>query len=65
MPSTFADAETELLRQMSPEQKLRTLDALRHSAALLVEAGVRARAPQLTAAEVQAEVRRLMTHDSA
>lgn len=64
MPSAFADAETEVLRQMNPEQKLRTLDALRLSAMLLVEAGVRVRQPQLTAAEVHVEVRRIMTHDT-
>lgn len=63
MDGTFLEYETGLLRQMSAEQKLRTLDSLRRSALLLVEAGVRARKPDIGPAELQSEVRRIMCDD--
>jgi hypothetical protein len=43
MGRTFADRETALLRQMTAEQKLRALDAIRRSAQLATEIGLRLR----------------------
>ena len=60
MDIAFREYETALLRRLSPEQKLRALETLRRTAWLLVEAGVRARQPDFTSAQVQAEVRRVM-----
>lgn len=65
MDPTFFDYETLRLRQMTAEQKLHTLDALRRAAAELVEAGVRMRHPEWTPSDVQREVRRLVLHDRA
>ncbi|MFN0178702.1 MAG: hypothetical protein ACKVZ0_07845 [Gemmatimonadales bacterium] len=62
MAENFFDYETARLRQMTAEQKLRTLDALRRSASRLVEAGVRTRHPDLDPAAVRAEVRRALDH---
>jgi len=62
---TFFDYETERLRQMTPEQKLHALDALRRTALQLAEAGVRMRHPEWPSADVDREVRRLVLHDRA
>jgi len=43
MERAFFDSETALLRQMTAEQKLRALDAIRRSAQLAAEIGVRLR----------------------
>jgi hypothetical protein len=43
MGRSFFDSETALLRQMTAEQKLRALDAIRRSAQLATEIGVRLR----------------------
>lgn len=43
MRRTFFDSETALLREMTAEQKLRALDAIRRSAELATEVGVRLR----------------------
>ena len=43
MGRTFVDLETALLRQMTAEQKLRALDAIRRSAQLATEIGSRLR----------------------
>ena len=43
MRRAFFDSETALLRQMTTEQKLRALDAIRRSAQLATEIGVRMR----------------------
>ncbi|MGQ0648048.1 MAG: hypothetical protein ACT4P7_10785 [Gemmatimonadaceae bacterium] len=60
MDGAFREIELTLLRQMSPEQKLRTLDALRRTASLLAEAGVRMRQPDLPPDEVRREARRIL-----
>jgi hypothetical protein len=43
MERAFFDSETALLRQMTAEQKLRALDAIRRSAQVATEIGVRLR----------------------
>jgi len=43
MERAFFDSETALLRQMTAEQKLRALDAIRRGARLAAEIGVRLR----------------------
>jgi hypothetical protein len=43
MARAFFDSETALLRQMTAEQKLLALDAIRRSAQLATEIGVRLR----------------------
>ena len=43
MKRAYFDAETALLRQMTAEQKLRALDAIRRSAELATEVGIRLR----------------------
>ncbi len=43
MRRAFFDSETALLRAMTAEQKLRALDAIRRSAELATEIGVRLR----------------------
>jgi hypothetical protein len=43
MRRAYIDAETALLRRMTAEQKLRALDAIRRSAELATEVGVRLR----------------------
>lgn len=43
MRRAFFDSETALLRQMTAEQKLRALDAIRRSAQLATEVGIRLR----------------------
>jgi hypothetical protein len=43
MDRAFFESETELLRQMTAEQKLRALDAIRRSAQLATEIGIRLR----------------------
>jgi hypothetical protein len=45
MRRAFFDSETALLRGMTAEQKLRALDAIRRSAELATEVGVRLRRP--------------------
>jgi hypothetical protein len=63
MDESFQEYETGRLRRMTVEQKLRTLDALRRSAWLLVEAGTRIRHPDFTSAQIRAEARRVMIDD--
>ena len=43
MKRAYFDAETALLRRMTAEQKLRALDAIRRSAELATEVGIRLR----------------------
>ncbi len=43
MTRAYFDAETALLQRMTAEQKLRTLDAIRRSARLATELGIRLR----------------------
>lgn len=43
MRHAFFDTETALLQRMTAEQKLRALDAIRRSAKLAAEVGVRLR----------------------
>jgi hypothetical protein len=43
MKLTYFDAETTLLQHMTAEQKLRALDAIRRSAGLATEVGIRLR----------------------
>ena len=50
---------------MSPEQKLRTLDALRRSALLLAAAGIRMRQPELSPDQVECAARRMLADAGA
>jgi hypothetical protein len=43
MKRAYIDAETALLQRMTAEQKLRALDAIRRSAELATEVGIRLR----------------------
>jgi len=43
MGRSFFDSETALLRQMTAEQKLQALDAIRRSAQVATEIGIRLR----------------------
>lgn len=61
----FSDVETARLRAMSPEQKLRTLDALRRSALLLAAAGIRMRQPELSPDQVERAARRMLADAGA
>lgn len=51
------DFETALLRRMTPDQKLATLQSLLRTAWALTEAGIALRHPSLTPAEVHAAAR--------
>ena len=59
MPISVMDLQTQLIRAMTPEQKLAISQSLRDTAWELKAAWIRSTHPQLPEAEVQAEVRRL------
>ncbi len=65
MDHGFHAVETARLRQMTAEEKLRALDALRRTALLLAEAGTRLRHPDLAPDEVRAAALRLLADGSA
>jgi hypothetical protein len=59
MPLSGAQVQAQLVRAMTPEQKLRLSQALRDSAWELKAAWIRANRPDLAEAAVQETVRRL------
>jgi len=59
---SFYDQEILQLRRMSAEEKLLALDALRRTAQLAVEAGLRMRHPDLSPAKVEEEARRIVSN---
>ncbi len=65
MPLSPAAVQTQLVRAMTAEQKLRVSQALRDSAWQFKAAWIRSRQPDLTEAEVQEAVRALFRHDGA
>jgi hypothetical protein len=54
-----SDPYTEIVRRLSPEQKLAVAQSLRETAWELVAAGVRLRQPELPEPEVQDRVREI------
>ena len=56
------DPHAEILRRLTPAQKLAVAQQLRETAWMLSAAGVRARHPELCEAEVQARVRDIFLH---
>jgi hypothetical protein len=59
MPISVIDLQTELIRAMTPDQKLRISQSLRETAWDAKAAWIRSTHPKLPEPEVQAEVRRL------
>jgi hypothetical protein len=59
----FSDYETAVLRRMTTEQKLRTLDAIRRSAALAKEIGHRLRQSASSPARTPADTERATWHE--
>ena len=59
MPISVFDLQTELIRAMTPDQKVRISQSLRATAWDAKAAWIRSSRPELPEPEVQAEVRRL------
>ena len=62
---TRQEHDIELLRQMTPEQKLAVMGSLIRQAYALKEAGVRALHPNLTEAEIRSRARAAVAGDRA
>lgn len=65
MSSSAADLQLQLVRAMTPEQKLRLSQALRDSAWAFKAAWIRTSQPELTEPAVQEAVRRLFRRAGA
>jgi len=62
-PAQLDERDIEILRQMTPEQKLAVMRSLIRQAYALKEAGVRALHPELSEEEIQARTRAAVAGD--
>lgn len=64
-PSRFRERDIEVLRRMTPAEKVAVMNSLVRQAYALAAAGVRLRDPDLPEEEVEAKARALVAGDRA
>lgn len=64
-PSRFRERDIEVLRRMTPAEKIAVMNSLVRQAYALAVAGVRLRDPDLPEEEVEAKARALVAGDRA